>query len=381
MNRARPSVRSIQWQPLIPGVFAALLLAALLYSLSGQIKKTLINERVSLNTGVLSKTTAFELSPDRRYTLHLEQLRGGGQLHSWASLLVTMVHEESEEEIFELEDNYWAESGRWSEGGESGTWHEQNSKTKFNFRVAEGGAYRLETMLTEQLARPQVELQVALRERKPVRLHWIPLLVGLLVLGVLAYRTAGRRQALMCDYLEKLTAGSKLSIRGKLFTVLDVRAHRAPGEPTGHEWRLRGEDGSERYLAIETFEYSPQFSENELQGRYLMMDVPDAQIDFTVDRRAANQVQTVRVGNEIFGFDAENSGAGSVTTYFEGEKYVSRYNARIFCASSFPKPTADGARIVEYVEFLGSEEKEWCVMEVLSWRDIESVYFSDLASA
>ncbi len=379
MNRSSSSVQMIRMQPLIPLVFAGLALVALLYSISGQIKKTLINERVVLKVGELSESTRFELKPDRRYTLELQQIYGGGQMHSWASLLVTMVHEESEEDIFELEDNYWAESGHWSEGGESGTWSEQNSKTKFNFRVTEGGEYRLESMLTEQLSRPHVELHLRISERKPVRLHWIPLLIGLLLLGGLAVRTAQRRQGTMCKYVEKLTAGSTLSIRGKLYSVQDVRVHHAPGEPTGFEWRLRAEDGTERYLAVETFEYYTKFSEDESQGRYLMIDVPDAQIDLSVDRRPAQQVQTVRVGSEMFGFDPDNSGAGSVTTYYEGEEYVSRYNARIFRASTFPAPSANGARIVEFVEFMGSPEEEWCVMEILSWRDIESVHFSDSA--
>lgn len=381
MNRSSQSVATIRMLPLIPLAFIALILVGLLYSLSGQIKKTIINDSVVLRVGELTESARFELNPDRRYTLELQQLSGGSQLHSWASLLVTMVHEESEEEIFELEDNYWAERGTWNEGGESGTWEEQNSKTKFHFRVVEGGEYRLETMLTDQLSRPSVELQVKISERKPVRLHWIPLLVGVALLGALAAYTVWRRQEMMCEYLEKLTAGSTLTIRGKLFTVMDIRVHQALGEPDGFEWRLRGEDGTERYLAVETFEYQPQFSEDEAAGRYLMIDVPEAQIDFTVDRRPAQQVQTVRVGAEMFGFDSENSGAGLVTTHFEGEKYVSRYNARIFRASSFPVPSAYGARIVEYVQFLDSPEEEWCVMEILSWSDIESIHFNDQASA
>lgn len=375
MKVANTTVAAIRQQPLIPFCFAGIALLGLLYSLSGQIKTRLMDERVTLGVGAPVLSPVFKLDPDRRYTLDLEQVHEQKKYNTWASLSVAMVHVESEEEIFELEDNYWAERGIWREQGESGTWEEINAKTRFHFRVAESGEYRLEMALSEHLSRPFITVQARVSERKPVKLHWIPMLVAVLGLLGLAAWAAHRRQDTMCNLLEDLTAGSTLQILGKRYTVMDVRIHEDTyGTRPGYEWRLRADDGEERYLAVETFEYYGGWSEDEIQGRYLMIDQPGVRIE-PVPGKEEWQARTIEQWPTLYEFDADNSGLGKMTTLFEGESYVSRYQARIFRDAAFPAPSAAGKRIVEYVRYIDTQEEEWCVMQILSWRDIESINF------
>lgn len=372
MSKKKDSLDWLYNLPRVPLIFAGVVFAGLLYSLTGQIETPVLRAPpVTLQHGQPVKFAPMKLVPELNYSLKMSQLSQRKQLYSWASIGATLTHMESEEEIFELSDDYWAETGVWHEDGESGTWEEQNADTRFDFRVAEPGNYRLEVVLAEHDARPVVEFGAEVVSRKATLLHWAVMLGGLVLLLGLALTAYSRRRATLFKYMEDaLHIGGTIQVQGVRYTVIERWLHQDDeGGKPGYEWRLRADNGAERYLALETYEY--ESGDEDYQGRYLLIDCPDEEIEGA----SGGFAQTVRVGGRTYSYDTENSGQAVMVTYRDGKAYESRYFARVFQGGDgdCPPPTRHGVRMVEFTQFVDSGEEEWSVMEILDWQDIEEL--------
>ena len=89
-------------------------------------------KRVSLEVDQAVEMGPIDLEEKGRYVLDVA-MRGKPRAGFLADLELSVQREGDEEPLFELEDGYWAESGVWREGGESGTWYEKNSETQLYF--------------------------------------------------------------------------------------------------------------------------------------------------------------------------------------------------------------------------------------------------------
>lgn len=371
------SMRWLYALPKIPLFLAGILLAAFLYSWTGQVETPVIRaQQVTLAQGQTSTFAPIKLDPSKRYTLKMSLTRDRKQLNSWASVGATLTNTETEEEIFELSDDYWAEWGTWHEDGESGTWEEQNADTTFHFRVGEPGEYQLQVAHVEHASRPNVSMRVSVVSRNPVVLHWLVLLGGIGVLLLISLVARARRRTTLFAYLEKMTPGGVVQVQGVRYTVVERWLHKDDeGGKPGYEWRLRAADGAERYLALETYEY--ESGDEDYLGRYLLIDRPDEVVD-----HGDRYTQTVHVDGRTYRYDPENSGRATMIAYLDGEAYETRYFARVFHdGNGCPGPSLRGVQMVEHTRFAESGEEEWCVMEILGWKDIEALELGPAAAA
>ncbi|TXD36960.1 hypothetical protein FRC98_09470 [Lujinxingia vulgaris] len=366
---------TIRDRPLIPAFFALFCLVGAIYGMMGERKTLIYNETANfaeLNTP--QKLIGLELDPERMYTLNIlyaMPMPVNGAMDVGAAVLNS-----DGEELLELEDSYWRETGVWREGGESGTWDEQNARTQFNFRVPDAGTYSPQITLFSARAVPAAAFKVQILRSKPRIVGSWPFWLGLLIfIGVAGYVANGRTKVTR-KHLEKMGSGSKLKLRGELLTVVDVREHREPGEETGYELRLQNHRGEEHFIAIETYEEEYTDSEGDdcyRNHRYMLhwLELSPDELA-SVSQQAHNQ-RWVRVRNTTLSLDRNNSGSGSLTTRFEGETYQSNYKAWVYLPSPFPRIHAGGALILEHLLYEDRGEHEWSLMEILTWKDIEII--------
>lgn len=133
--------------------------------------------------------------------------------------------------VLELFKDGWRESGVWAEGGESGSWQEQDTSLQLQLRPQTSGRFQLEVTLDELLGVSGLPLQAPVTLRGTVRNHSVA--AGLLLftaaitqaivlcLLVVVYGAARTRRRLR---VEEGVAAVRLPLGGPGLVKLVVRA-------------------------------------------------------------------------------------------------------------------------------------------------------------
>ena len=272
--------------------------------------------------------------------------------------------------VFEIEDAYWHERGTWREGGESGTWEEQNAATAFSFRVPETGAYDLEVSLPESTVMgARIGMKVVWLDYFPLS-AWPLLLGGVLLFGVASVAQMGGRTA-MGKYIEGLGVGSRLRIDGTEYTVIERTEQFEGRVRVGVELRLRDANGVSRYLAVDRYEREhPWMEDTDQLVTQILFEVRMHPAELEALGRVEENELHVAVGDDIYTLDRENSGRGTVGAVRNGETYRSEYMGTAYRGGrTFPMNA--GERWLEQVWWLGTTDVEWSVMEIVDWTKID----------
>lgn len=272
--------------------------------------------------------------------------------------------------VFEVEDAYWHERGVWREGGESGTWDEQNSFTMFAFEVPESGNYELEISLPESSTRgARIGMRILWLDHFPLT-AWPLFLGGVLLFGVAAVAQMGGRTA-MGKFIEDLGVGSRLSIDGTEYTVIERTECFEDHLRIGVELRIRDANGISRYLAVDRYErVHPWNEETDQLVTEILLEIRmhPQQLEKLADVDANETL--VAVGDEVFTLDRENSGRGVIGAVRNGETYRSDFMGQAYRGGRM-FPINPGDRWLERTWWVGTNDVEWSLMEVVDWTKIE----------
>ena len=374
----------IRYRPLIPLLFFLLSVGACTYSLEKDTKTTIVSSVAELSSGQSMTVSPIEMTPGFMYTIRVgySAFYPDGRV---VNLGIKMIGEEDEEDLFELEDSYWSESGKWYEDGESGTWHENNKTTLFNFRVPAKGSFRPEVRLISDnnSANPH-KLSLSLQKSRPSAFGFAPFLMASFVFLVGIIITTRRRSHHIQSILRVLDVGSVFKLRGETYTVADVRTLSDDGFTPGVELRLIADSGGERFIALETYEACWEDSNGNditVNHKFILLDIPLS--DRQKETLAGEHEKTIITLDGIsYRHDENNSGKTNQSIKLEGETYTSTYHARVYIPDlpssvtgrpAYPKKS--GQRIIEYITPVTSQtdESEWAIAEIVTWDELTFV--------
>lgn len=302
----------------------------------------------------------LQLDADKRYTLRFQPISSVA-LDTESVVSATLLQDD--DVIFEVEDAYWHQRGTWHEGGESGTWEEQNAKTDFTFLVPEDGVYDLEFDFVEGRGVSGERLTASLTWRKPRALTWWPLGIGaLLMFGVAAWTHSTRSRA-VANFLKNMGEGTRLELEGVVYTVIARAEHWEDMKCSAVEFRLRSDQGAERWLAITTYWREHPYLEDSDQ--YLTQTLIDVPLTPVQAQQLAAQDWTshsIVAADQFYSVDKENGGFGQLVTRRDGAVYRTRYTAYVF-RDMGRFPLSPGDIWVECIVW-GPHDEEWSVMKL-----------------
>lgn len=346
------------------GVCAALAVASFGLTKDGVVHAT----EKGFMIGDSQVITQMPLEEDKRYTLKMRPTSGVG-LDS--EVIVSAALSRDDAVVFEVEDAYWHQRGTWREGGESGTWQEQNAQTDFSFVVPESGNYDLEVTL-ESATSGADRLEILVAWKKPWLLTSWPLLVGALALFTLAGWAHSTRRTVMGKFLEDhVGEGSRLKIGDTEYTVIGRMEHWEVPDRVGVEFRLRTADGSERWLAIERYwREHPYLEDGEQTLVQTLIDMPLTPTQTqALESHAPKDTHVIFNGN-VYGRDKENCGWGTLVTIRDGSAYQTRYEAEVF-RDEMNFPRSPGDIWIECLTWRDTREVEWAVMEITDTDEVK----------
>lgn len=360
---------------MIPAGFGAVCAALAVTSMALSEKGVVHATEAGFTIGQSHALPPMPLEKDKRYTLMLKPT-SGVMINSEVVVSATLSREDAV--VFEIEDAYWHERGTWREGGESGTWEEQNSNTQFSFVVPEDGNYDLEVTLESATSIAGDRLEILVGWQDPWMLTTWPLAVGALALFALAGFAHINRRKVMGTFLEdNVGEGSKLEIDGVEYTVIGRMEHWEWPDRVGVEFRLRDSQGKERWLAIERFwREHPYIEDGEQTLVQTLIDVPMTPEEEQLLAGHDQGVTHVAFKDEIYVRDRENCGWGTLVTIRDGTAYQTRYEADVYRDDrGFPREPGD--IWIECLIWRDSQEIEWAAMQLTDTDNIKIVHLEE----
>ena len=358
----------IRYRWVIPACFGtiAFVLAAVSIAVS---EKTPIESTVrAIEVGAPQMISGLALEKDRKYALTLTPVRAIPVGHS-AVVSASLLRDDVP--VFELEDAYWHERGVWREGGESGTWEEQNTATRFTFLVPESGSYDLEIQLvsTSGLGSEQIQAQVVSIKEFPLTV-WPLMLGGLFLFGVAGFAQLSAR-GVMGKFMETLGPGSRLEINDVEYEVVERTEDYEGLERIGMEFRLRDPHGATRWLAVDRYEREHPYLEDQDQlVTHMLFEVPMSPTALEGLRGVTDGTEWVVVDDRQYRYDRDNSGSGSVVNVRNGDTFASDYYAHSYREAGV-FPMLPGQRWLTSTRWRASNDIEWSLMEIIDWTRIK----------
>jgi hypothetical protein len=371
---------------LIPLFFAMACMVGMGWTCSGQ--GALVEKRVSLEMDQTEEMGPIELDEKGRYVVEVA-MRGKPSSGFLANLELAVQREGDEEPLFELEDGYWAESGRWREGGESGTWYEKNSATKLYFAAPQGGTYRF-TLKQKNTQGQSVPVRFTL-SKKPYSVD--AFLLGFFIFMVITAVVLWRRGRLFKSYLGQMGKGSQFKWNDKLWEVHDILLYGEPNQRAPYPnrpgeysiaYQIKNTEGEERFLSIESFEYEYEDAEGD------DYDATEDIIMISDVLTEKEEEQLRQQGRSNFNFRGKNfraegdySGVSLVYTEKEGMVFTSKVSETVFLAKggganyrgqnnsrkTIGIPNEDGDPVVSVARYEDGDE-EWDISLRVDWKNI-----------
>ncbi len=349
----------IKW--LIPMAFAGLCGLLMVVSMGAQFSQTaVLTKKVNLELGG-EQTWPVELDPDKMYTIKITPPRVAiGHSYDVSAELAM-----NDQVIFALDDSYWHQTGRWREGGESGTWDENNSSTEFNFRVTEKGKHDVTLSLGAAVPIGSAIFQAEVLESSPLPFGWWPFFFGGLLFGIIGIYMFFKRGTYFALSLFKYDVGTKFKIDDMEYLVDEISDYFYMHEHWSTEFKLRGTDGSTRYLSSDRFEVEGE--ESTTTYHQVLMDIP-----LTPEETAELQQQTgmrqISLRGSQFVFDDDNSGMATQVIVKHGTPYRNRVDSNLF-HDAYKFPRKAGEIWIDYTS-INNDEAEWTVQQIMKWNKI-----------
>ena len=179
---------------------------------------------------------------------------------------LAVQREGDEDPLFELEDGYWAESGIWREGGESGTWYEKNGETKLYFAAPAAGEYAFTVKQNNNANGANSTFGLLC----PETLFRQGVFVRLFVFMVISLIVFLSRSRLFKKLLGQMGKGTVLKWDNKIWEVQEVLFFGDAGRDRPYantpgaysiSYHLKSNEDEDRYLSIETYDYEYEDSE------------------------------------------------------------------------------------------------------------------------
>lgn len=351
----------IQNRWMIPLVFAVVLSVLTVVSFVATGRGEVHSGVVSVSSGEPHVWQQLNLEAGKRYTLKFNPV---SHVADGTESVVAATLLQDDGVVFELEDAYWRQRGTWSEGGESGTWEEHNSATKFTFLVPEDGLYDLEFEFVEGRGSSGQRLETSLTWRQPRALTWWPLGIGAILMFGIAIRTHSTRGRAVGKFLERMGEGTQLEIEGVVYTVVARSEHWENRERSAVEFRLRSEDNRERWLAITTYwREHPYIEDGDQYLTQTLIDAPLTPAELARIEALPSDTDHVVVEGKVLDLDRENGGFGNVVTRRNNDVYKTRYTVNVF-RDMRKFPTEPGERWAECIIW-GPNDEEWSVMQLV----------------
>ncbi len=350
--------------PLVGGLACWVLGGA---SLALHKKGTVSSTRAFLEAGQSVPITNLKLEKDHLHKIELVPVGGVGLNES---IDVSAALTQGDKVLFEVADSYWHQRGVWREGGETGTWEEQNAKTEFEFRVPESGVYDLEITL-DGTSRGGASISADVKWSKPWVLSFWPLGLGGLFLFGLSGFTAMRAGRTFARSLMSLGPGSKISVNGNVFTVTDRMEHWESLERVGVDFRTRDTMGVERWISISSWwQENPMDDDHGVTLWQIFMEVPLKDDEKTLLQHSEPGGPGIQIQGRRFLVDSENSGGGSLVTARDGDVYLSNYYNWAYRATGWA-PKSPGEMWLECTVWRDDREPEWSLSRLLDWQQVE----------
>ncbi len=265
--------------------------------------------------------------------------------------------------VFELDDSYWHEKGRWSEGGESGTWDETNAVTAFDFRVPADGKYDIEVSV-EQASEGSVPIGAQLLSASPAPFAEWPLLFAACLLFAVSLWVWINRGNKMADWIATLGTGSRLAFDSDEWTVTRWASYESYGE-TSIELTLTTASGMVRFLSETRWEKCWEDSEGEDHTKYykqILLGTPADPAALTINS------DHVMYRDAWYELDHDNSGVETYTEYRELGVAKANYRSEVYRPNIFP--TKPGGIWIEHSRDQHTGEEEWTIHRILDWKEI-----------
>lgn len=275
--------------------------------------------------------------------------------------------------VFEVADSYWHQRGTWREGGESGTWQEKNAATTFQFRVPETDRYDLTMALEWSNGPTSLPMRAGLFWQEPWFLSMWPLLFGGLFLFGFAGFTVWTASSEQAKYLMTVGRGAKIRVEGEEYEVVERSEHFELGLRVGVDLRLRHtESGQDRYLSVASWWEEYEFGEDEIETtrQQLYIGVHLTETEKMELAQTEPTSRTVRLRDNSFFYDSDNSGLGSMATERDGDIYRSDYFNFAF-RSTGRIPRRPGEQWLECTEWTSADlDREWWLSRLLAGNQV-----------
>lgn len=362
----------LRYRFVVPLVFAIIAAALAIYGFSQRKTRVVMQATGSMVPGDHKIFEDIELIEGRHYRLTMGST-SGVPLNRSGTVGASLM-DADENYVFEVEDSYWHQRGTWREGGESGTWDEQNAVTEFDFRPPSTGEYELRVDLFPTSA-DAFKLGVRIDESQPFRLAEWPLLIVAVLLLVMSAWIFISRNGYMAEFMRRLGVGAKIEIRGQEYDVTRLFHYAELGSGVGAiEFELTGQGGIRRYLAIEAFEREWTDSEDNDHiaiHKQVLMDIPisrEQSAAFEAEGRDGNGPPGVMFRGDYYKYDDDNSGSATVFDLTSGQKYFA--TSMMYRGAAFPRrPGSFWLERTAYQDGL----VEWGVMEIMGADEIKII--------
>ena len=385
----------IKYRHWIPLLFAFASLVGMGWTCGGQGQ--IVNHYLELQAGETQQLGPFALEEKARYVLELD-MKGRPEHGFLADVELALQREGDEEPLFELEDGYWAESGRWYEDGESGTWYEKNGNTKLYFAAPAAGNYRFSFKQNNNLngagmSGAGLQMRFTLSQ-KPYSAG--AFLFGFFVFMVLALIVYLSRSRLFKNALGQLGKGSLIAWGDKVWEVQDVLffgdVGQAPyaNKPGAYSisYQIKSGDGEERYLSIETFEYEYEDSEGDdhdstFDAILISEPLSESEEEQLAVAKSGSRKAFATLRGTHFKESRDYSGASDLYTEKEGMVFKSRVVEKLFLDSGGASwrgksnarkhagiPDNDGDLVLSYTKYEDSDF-EWELSQAVGWKQLE----------
>ncbi len=366
----------VKYRWVVPTALGVLAILLGVISTSASTDRSIREESLAFGVGQSYTWTGLALEEGRKYRLGIVPVDGGGSpsLGVGENATVSAALKRDDAAVFELEDSFWHERGTWREGGESGTWEEQNARSEFTFEVPESGSYDLEVRLvSSNVAGTGLSISISWLDHFPLS-PWAMFLGGVILLGLGGVAWNNSRTVL-AKLLEDVGPGSKIRLGELEWVVLDRAEEHEAGKRIGVELRVRDpQSGATSYLAVDRYEREHPW--NEEMDQLVALILREVRLtNQELEKLAALPHNETVVGlrNEIYSRDPENSGPGRLYSSKHGETYVSNFYADSYRPEDFP--IAPGDCWLTRTRWSATREEEWTLMEVIDWSSFDVVEF------
>ena len=342
--------------------FAGLCGLMMVVSMGAQYNKTtVLSENATLELGG-EQAWEVTLEPGKMYTIEIVPPRVAIG-HSYD---VSAELSFEGEPIFAIDDSYWHQTGVWRESGESGTWNEENTSTSFNFRVDKKGKYVFNMSMSASNPPSSAIFKGRILSSKPLPFGWLAFLLGVVIFGIIGIYMFYKRGTYFAKSLYAYDVGTKFKIDDMDYLVEEVSDFFYMHEHWSTEFKLRGTDGSIRYLSSDRFELEGEESTKTFYQ--VLMDIPLTPEELS-ELEAQTGMRQISLRGQSYVFDDENSGMVTQVVVKNGTPYRNRVDTNLF-HDAYKFPRKAGEIWIDYSS-MNHDEAEWSVLQIMKWSKIK----------